>query len=54
MKKFILGLLSGLGVLGVGKIVYEKGRHDQAKDLRRDFDNILKGIEMKNEEKKES
>ena len=44
MKKFILGVMSTLGALGVGKIVYEKGRKDQAKDLKEGLDNISIGM----------
>ena len=44
MKKFILGVVSTLGAIGVGKLVYEKGRKDQAKELYNDFSNIQKGM----------
>lgn len=46
MKKFILGVLSGLGAVGVGKLVYEKGRRDQSRDLKHSFEQLSIGIKM--------
>ena len=54
MKKFILGVVSTLGAIGVGKIVYNKGRKDQARDLKESFDNVQKGIIIGEKSREES
>ena len=53
MKKFILGVVSSFGAIGIGKLIYNKGRRDQARELKNDFEQIQKGMmfgeQMKNE-----
>lgn len=54
MKKFVLGVVSTLGAIGVGKIVYEKGRKDGVKEIHEAFSNVEKGIAIGEKSKEES
>ena len=54
MKKFILGVVSSLGTIGLGKLIYDKGRKDGMKHIKSCFDNMLVGISMIEKDNKES
>ena len=57
MKKFVLGVVSTLGAIVIGKKIYNKGRRDEAKEtyeyLSDTVDTFRKGVELNTEIKNE-
>lgn len=51
MQKFILGVISTLGVLGMSKMSYNKGRRDEAKQTCEYLDTAMKGVKIGRESK---
>lgn len=57
MNKLMLGIIAGLSTISIlvlgGKIIYKKGRRDQAKELKHNFEILQMGIDMGYKEKTE-
>ena len=54
MKKFMLGVITTLGALGIGKTIYNKGRKDEAKELKKSYDQLEIGMKLGEKINKES
>ena len=54
MKKFMAGIAATLCTIGIGKLVYDKGRKDGVKEIHEAFSNVEKGIAIGEKSNKES
>ena len=44
MKKFVCGVISGLGLVGIGKLIYNKGHRDGIEHCKEDIDIFNEGM----------
>lgn len=55
MNKLMLGIIAGLSTISIliigGKLIYKKGRRDQAKELKHNFEILQIGMDMGYNEK---
>jgi len=44
MKQFVLGVVSGLSLVGIGKLIYNKGHRDGIAKCKEDIDIFNEGM----------
>lgn len=44
MKQFVLGVVSGLSLVGIGKLIYNKGHRDGIVKCKEDIDIFHEGM----------
>ena len=53
MRDFVRRILGVISVIGIGKIIYDKGRRDEARNISDKIDIAYAGIEIGEKREKE-